>query len=48
VESERARALPVSETSRLMDVLGNAVFQALTTDTSPVLLAEEAAMALRQ
>lgn len=48
VESERARALPVSETSRLMDVLGNAVFQALTTDISPVLLAEEAAMALRQ
>lgn len=48
VESERARALPVSETSRLMDVLGNAVFQALTTETSPVLIAEEAAMALRQ
>ncbi len=48
VESERARALPVSETSRLMDVLGNAVFQALTTDTSAVLLAEEAALALRQ
>ena len=48
VESERARALPVSETSRLMDVLGNAVFQVLTTETSAVQLAEEAAMALRQ
>lgn len=48
VESERARALPVSETSRLMDVLGNAVFQALTTETSPVLIAEEAVSALNQ
>jgi ABC-type glycerol-3-phosphate transport system substrate-binding protein len=48
VESERARALPIGETSRLMDVMGDAVFQALTTDTSPVLIAEEAATALRQ
>lgn len=47
-ESERAQAMPVSETSRVMDVLGDAVFQVLTTETSPVLIAEQAAMSLRQ
>lgn len=48
VESERARAMPLSETSRLMDVLGDAVFQVLTTDISPVIIAEQAATAFRQ
>jgi ABC-type glycerol-3-phosphate transport system substrate-binding protein len=47
-ELERAQVLPVSESSRLMNVMGDAVFQALTTDTSPALIAEEAAAALRQ
>jgi ABC-type glycerol-3-phosphate transport system substrate-binding protein len=47
-ESERALAMPISETSRVMDVLGDAVFQVLTTDTSPVLIAEQAATSLRQ
>jgi ABC-type glycerol-3-phosphate transport system substrate-binding protein len=48
IESERARAIPVSETSRLMDVLGDAVFQALTTDLPPALIAEQAAATLNQ
>jgi ABC-type glycerol-3-phosphate transport system substrate-binding protein len=47
-QSERARPMPVSETSRLLDVLGDAVFQVLTTEISPVLIAEQAATALRQ
>lgn len=47
-ESERAQAMPVNEASRVMDVLGDAVFQVLTTDTSPVLIAEQAVMSLRQ
>jgi ABC-type glycerol-3-phosphate transport system substrate-binding protein len=47
-ESERARPMPVSETSRLLDVIGDAVFQVLTTDTPPLLLAEQASSALRQ
>lgn len=45
---DRAQPMPINEASRLMDVLGDAVFQALTTDQSPVLIAEEAATALRQ
>jgi ABC-type glycerol-3-phosphate transport system substrate-binding protein len=48
IESERARAIPVSETSRLMDVLGDAVFQTLTTDISPGVIAEQAAATLNQ
>lgn len=47
-EMERARTMPVNEASRVMDVLGDAVFQVLTTDTSPVLIAEQAAQSLRQ
>lgn len=47
-EMDRAQPMPVSETSRVMDVLGDAVFQVLTTDTSPVLIAEQAAQSLRQ
>lgn len=47
-ELERAQVMPVSESSRLLSALGDAVFQALTTDTSPVILAEEAAASLRQ
>lgn len=47
-QMERMEAMPISETSRLMDTLGDAVFQVLTTDTSPALIAEQAAAALRQ
>lgn len=45
---EIANAMPVSETSRLMDVLGDAVFQLLTTETPPEVIAEQAVSALRQ
>lgn len=48
MELERAQPMPVVETSRLMDILGDAVFQVLTTEISPVLIAEQAAAALRQ
>jgi ABC-type glycerol-3-phosphate transport system substrate-binding protein len=48
LESERAQAMPVSETSRLLDVMGDAVFQVLTTDTPPLVIAEQAIAALRQ
>lgn len=48
LESERAQPMPVSETSRLLDVIGDAVFQVLTTDTSPLIIAEQAVVALRQ
>jgi ABC-type glycerol-3-phosphate transport system substrate-binding protein len=47
-ESERALAMPVSATSRLLDVMGDAVFQVLTTDTPPLVIAEQALAALRQ
>ena len=45
---EIAKAMPVGETSRLMDVLGDAVFQLLTSDTAPELIAEQAVIAFRQ
>lgn len=45
---EIANAMPVAETSRLMDVMGDAVFQLLTTDVDPTLIAEQAVVALRQ
>ena len=45
---ELARPMPVSETSRLMDVMGDAVFQLLTTDIPPEVIAEQAVAALRQ
>jgi ABC-type glycerol-3-phosphate transport system substrate-binding protein len=48
LESERAQPMPISETSRLLDVMGDAVFQVLTTDTPPLLIAEQALVALRQ
>ncbi len=47
-QSEFADVMPVSETSRVLDVIGDAVFQVLTTDTSPAAIAEQAAAALRQ
>lgn len=47
-QMELAQPMPVNETSRLMDVLGDAVFQVLTTEVSPVLIAEQAVVALRQ
>ena len=48
LELERAQPMPVNEASRVMDALGDAVFQVLTTETSPVLIAEQAALSLRQ
>lgn len=45
---EIANTMPVAETSRLMDVLGDAVFQLLTTETPPAVIAEQAVVALRQ
>ena len=45
---EQAQPMPVNEASRLMDVLGDAVFQVLATEISPTLIAEEAAATLRQ
>ena len=47
-ELERAQALPLSESSRLLDVLGDAVFQVLTTETPPAAIAEATVAALRQ
>jgi ABC-type glycerol-3-phosphate transport system substrate-binding protein len=47
-EMERAEVLPISQSSRIFDVLGDAVFQVLTTETSPEILAETAVSALRQ
>lgn len=47
-ELERAQAMPVSESSRLLDALGDAVFQVLSTENSPAAIAEEAVAALRQ
>lgn len=47
-ELEGAQPMPVNEASRVMDALGDAVFQVLTTATSPVLIAEQAALSLRQ
>jgi len=47
-QSEVARAMPVNETSRVMDVIGDAVFQVLTTDSPPGTIAEQAVAALRQ
>lgn len=45
---EIAQAMPVSETSRVLDVLGDAVFQVLTSDSSPSSIADRAVAALRQ
>jgi ABC-type glycerol-3-phosphate transport system substrate-binding protein len=47
-ELQRAAGMPVSETSRLLDALGDAVFQVLTTDRSPAVIAEEVILAARQ
>ncbi len=47
-ELERARAMPVSESSRQLAVIGDAVFQVLTTDASPEAIAEQAVLSLRQ
>lgn len=47
-QSEFANAMPVSETSRVLDVIGDAVFQVLATDGSPAAIAEQAVVALRQ
>lgn len=47
-ELDRARPLPVNKSSKILDVIGEAVFQALTTDTPSGVLAENAANSLRQ
>ena len=47
-QMEIAQTMPLNETGRLLDVMGDAVFQVMTTESSPVLIAEQAAMALRQ
>lgn len=47
-ELERAQAMPVSESSRQMAVIGDAVFQVLTTDATPEAIAEQAVLSLRQ
>lgn len=47
-ELQRSAGMPISETSRLLDALGDAVFQVLTTDRSPAVIAEEAVLAARQ
>jgi ABC-type glycerol-3-phosphate transport system substrate-binding protein len=47
-EMERAEGMPISQSSRALDVIGEAVFSVLTTDTPPAVLAEAAVTALRQ
>jgi len=47
-ELERSRAMPISESSRQLAVIGDAVFQVLTTDASPEAIAEQAVSSLRQ
>ena len=47
-ELERAQAMPISESSRQLAVIGDAVFQVLTTDASPEAIAEQAVLTLRQ
>lgn len=45
---EVAQPFPISSNSQLMDVLGDAVLEVLTTSTSPQAIAEEAIATLRQ
>jgi ABC-type glycerol-3-phosphate transport system substrate-binding protein len=47
-EMERAEGMPISQSSRALDVIGEAVYSVLTTDTPPAVLAEAAVAALRQ
>lgn len=47
-EMERADLFPLKQNSRVLDVIGEAVFQVLTTEKPPAVLAEEAITALRQ
>lgn len=47
-EMERAVAMPIRQSSKILDVMGEAVFQALTTDTPSEVLAENAVTTLRQ
>jgi ABC-type glycerol-3-phosphate transport system substrate-binding protein len=47
-ELERAQAMPISESSRQLAVIGDAVFQVLTSDASPEAIAEQAVLSLRQ
>ena len=47
-ELERAEAMPISESSRLLAAIGDAVFQVLTTDASPEAIAEQTVLSLRQ
>jgi ABC-type glycerol-3-phosphate transport system substrate-binding protein len=47
-ELERAEAMPLSESSRLLDALGEALFQTLSTETPPGIIAEQVVAALRQ
>jgi ABC-type glycerol-3-phosphate transport system substrate-binding protein len=45
---ETAQLFPVGPTNRMMEALGNAVLEVLTTSTSPQVIAEETITALRQ
>lgn len=47
-ELERARPMPISESSRQLAAIGDAVFQVLTTDQSPEAIAEATVIGLRQ
>ncbi len=47
-ELERAAAMPISESSRQLAAIGDAVFQVLTTDQSPEAIAEATVLSLRQ
>ena len=47
-ELERAVAMPISESSRQLAAIGDAVFQVLTTDQSPEAIAEATVLSLRQ
>lgn len=47
-QMQRAGQMPIRENSRQMDVLGQAVFRVLTTDTPPATIAEEAVASLSQ
>jgi len=47
-ELERARPMPISESSRQLAAIGDAVFQVLTTDQSPEAIAEATVLSLRQ
>ena len=47
-ELERAEAMPISESSRQLAAIGDAVFQVLTNDATPEAIAEQTVLSLRQ